>query len=749
MRIQPNKFWSKGALVYVVLVAAVCAGLGFGLDSVYGGSSASSSSTRTATVQRGTVQAVETASGNLSSVTSTALDFSTSGTLTAVDVAVGDNVTVGEALATIDAKQAQESLTSARAALTAAEENLANAEAGGSVSQLSQEAASLESAKLTLQSDEQQLTSDETSLATTKSQLVTDESLGCPGTTSGSAGTGSTSSNSNASSSSTGSSSTGSSQSATGSTGGSGGTESAQLKSDDTTESAGDTDPATASQPTVTTNTASGVTTGGATLNGTVDPNGVDTSYYFQYGVTAVFGSSTFPTDAGSGFAAVSVSTEIDGLGSARTYYYRLVAKNSLGTSYGSVETFTTGGPPTATTGSGSGATTTTSTLSGTVNPEGVDTTYYFQYGTTASLGSTTAAGDAGAGTTAESVSTIVTGLTPDTTYDFRLVATNELGSADGVTETFATAESSCVADRTTISTDEETVAHQELVNQQQRQSIASTEAGDVTSPVTIVGDEATVAADQDTVSTDEQALSETTLTSPIAGTVTAVNGSVSETVSGSNSASSSNSGSGSTGSTGASASSSSSSSSSSSGFITITNLHSLEVVSPFAEADISNIAVGDPSTVSLAALPNTDLAARVTAVAPTSTVSSNVVTYDVTIAIEDPPSDVKVGMTANVSVITASRTGVMVLPSAAITTTGTISTVALLEHGTTVTREVVTGLVGSSTTQIVSGLKVGDVVVEPTVSISSTGTSGTSSSGGARSIFGGGGLAGGGLAGG
>jgi multidrug efflux pump subunit AcrA (membrane-fusion protein) len=350
-------------------------------------------------------------------------------------------------------------------------------------------------------------------------------------------------------------------------------------------------------------------------------------------------------------------------------------------------------------------------------------------------MASRTASIDAGAGTTAVSVSTIVTGLKPDTQYNFRLDATSSLGTVHGVTETFSTAETSCASDKATIAADEQTIARQNLTVEEQSQSVASTEAGDVTSPATIVQDEATVEADEYTVSTDEQALSATTLTSPIAGTVTALNGSVGETVSGSssNSNSSSSSSSGTSGATG----SSSSSSSSGSSFVTITNLGNLEVVASFAEADISNIAIGDPATVSLAALPDTDLSALVTAVSPTSTVSNNVVTYDVTIAIDDPPSDVKVGMTADVTVITASKTGVLIVPSAAVTTTGTRSTVTVLSHGIQTTQPVVTGLVGSSTTQIVAGLKAGEVVVEPTVSVSSTGTS---TSGGTTFTGGGGG---------
>ena len=66
-------------------------------------------------------------------------------------------------------------------------------------------------------------------------------------------------------------------------------------------------------------------------------------------------------------------------------------------------------------------------------------------------------------------------------------------------------------------------------------------------------------------------------------------------------------------------------------------------------------------------------------AVASTSTVVSNVVTYNVTILLVNPPPTVKEGMTADVSVVDQSRSNVLDLPSAAITTTGTISTVELL----------------------------------------------------------------------
>jgi len=78
-----------------------------------------------------------------------------------------------------------------------------------------------------------------------------------------------------------------------------------------------------------------------------------------------------------------------------------------------------------------------TAVLNGTVNPNGYDTTYYFEYGNTAEYGSKTEEKSAGLGTDDVSVSDQITGLTTDETYQFRLVATNEKGTTNGYNSTF------------------------------------------------------------------------------------------------------------------------------------------------------------------------------------------------------------------------------------------------------------------------------------------------------------------------
>jgi hypothetical protein len=78
--------------------------------------------------------------------------------------------------------------------------------------------------------------------------------------------------------------------------------------------------------------------------------------------------------------------------------------------------------------------------VDGLVNPEGHETTYHVEYGTTAAYGSsTTPATLGGSEFEDEPVSVPLGGLQPNTTYHFRVVASNSAGTAFGEDETFAT----------------------------------------------------------------------------------------------------------------------------------------------------------------------------------------------------------------------------------------------------------------------------------------------------------------------
>lgn len=93
--------------------------------------------------------------------------------------------------------------------------------------------------------------------------------------------------------------------------------------------------------PTVATGAPSGISQSGATISGTVDPQGSRTTYVFEIGADTSYGVQVFSQIEG-GSGAVPVALELHDLLPGTTYHYRLVASNIGGTSYGADETLTT-----------------------------------------------------------------------------------------------------------------------------------------------------------------------------------------------------------------------------------------------------------------------------------------------------------------------------------------------------------------------------------------------------------------------
>ena len=165
----------------------------------------------------------------------------------------------------------------------------------------------------------------------------------------------------------------------------------------------------TLSAPAVVTGAATGVSPTAATLNGSVDPNGRATTWYFEYGTSTSYGTRTAVKDAGSGGSAVAVSAALASLARGRVYHYRLVASSDAGTSRGADKTFATYGAPAVTTDAASSVAPTSARLNGTITPNGQSTTWYFDYGTSTSYGTRTAVKGAGSGTGATRVNASLT----------------------------------------------------------------------------------------------------------------------------------------------------------------------------------------------------------------------------------------------------------------------------------------------------------------------------------------------------
>jgi hypothetical protein len=188
---------------------------------------------------------------------------------------------------------------------------------------------------------------------------------------------------------------------------------------------------------------------GDATLNGTVNPNGVElTECAFEYGTTTGYGEAVpcaeSPGEIGSGEAGVPVHADLSGLPPAR-YHFRLIAANSNsvgGPSVGEDESFAVPGRPEVF-GEVGNPTATEADLRAEINPGNAETTYRFEYGTTESYGQSTPDGTIAAGDEVVSVAAHISGLSPGAAYHFRLVATNSAGPTNGPDRTFMTEASS------------------------------------------------------------------------------------------------------------------------------------------------------------------------------------------------------------------------------------------------------------------------------------------------------------------
>ncbi|HEU4461617.1 MAG TPA: fibronectin type III domain-containing protein [Solirubrobacterales bacterium] len=195
--------------------------------------------------------------------------------------------------------------------------------------------------------------------------------------------------------------------------------------------------PAFALSPSVETLPASAIGETTATLNGKVNPNGLETKYFFEYGTTTSYGTKTAEVSAGSGSTALEKSQSISGLKANTTYHYRIVAINSSGTSQGADRTFNTISPPgVLTVNPETKASGEEAILKGLVTPGGQTTTFQFEYGTVSGAYTTKVPISpemvSGTGVAPVSVSAKVTGLTPGTKYFYRVTASNASGEKVG-----------------------------------------------------------------------------------------------------------------------------------------------------------------------------------------------------------------------------------------------------------------------------------------------------------------------------
>jgi hypothetical protein len=187
--------------------------------------------------------------------------------------------------------------------------------------------------------------------------------------------------------------------------------------------------------PTVQTLAATGLGQTFATLNGVVNPQGTNTTAWFEWGATTNYGNVTPAGSVGGGTSDTNYTRDLTGLASFTTYHFRAVASNNVGAAFGSNQTFTTAfaSPPSATTLLASFVFGESATLNGQVSPNGATTLAWFDWGTTTNYGNVTPAQAAGNGLYGVAVSKTITTIPFGSNCHYRVVASNNVGVTRGL----------------------------------------------------------------------------------------------------------------------------------------------------------------------------------------------------------------------------------------------------------------------------------------------------------------------------
>jgi hypothetical protein len=201
------------------------------------------------------------------------------------------------------------------------------------------------------------------------------------------------------------------------------------------------------SPPTAVTYAASSVSSSSEQFNGSVNPNGADAAYWFEYGLDTNYSSGITSSELVSASVtnAVPVNILVSGLAASTLYHCQLVASNTAGVSYGGDQAFTTISaatlPPvvvttTATQVTNGGPVGYTALLNGTVNPEGGATVawfyYYYTFDGSETFDGVTTPQSVGSGNSTASFGQNITGLPPNITCYFEIAASNSAGVSYG-----------------------------------------------------------------------------------------------------------------------------------------------------------------------------------------------------------------------------------------------------------------------------------------------------------------------------
>jgi len=198
--------------------------------------------------------------------------------------------------------------------------------------------------------------------------------------------------------------------------------------------------------PTVALSSATDIDAEVATIRGTVNANGNASRMTVEYSTSSTFTSShsvsVFTVLRDGNYSSIAIPTALSALAPRSTYYARMSATNTFGTTVSNVISFTTlGTEPTVSDLNISHITGNEANISVSVNPGRLPTSSAFEYSTdntfishvsTMSLGSVS-------GSDTQTLTASLTNLHARTTYYTRVISTNQLGSSTSLVASFTT----------------------------------------------------------------------------------------------------------------------------------------------------------------------------------------------------------------------------------------------------------------------------------------------------------------------
>jgi len=144
-----------------------------------------------------------------------------------------------------------------------------------------------------------------------------------------------------------------------------------------------------------------------------------------------------------------------------------------------------------------------------------------------------------------------------------------------------------------------------------------------------------------------------------------------------------------------------------------VVDLSQINLTITLAETDVPKVQVGQQTQITLDALQGQVFTGTVKEIDLVGTVTSGVVNYSATVAVQDPTDTMRPGMNATVNVILQQRENVLLVPNRAVQTVSSrFRTATVLYEGQLIVEPVTLGLSGDTNSEVVSGLQEGDIVL-------------------------------------